>query len=180
MSYLVITHNRAKEAFTEEEQNTGLFDDENENQLSLFGHRNKWTRFYLKTKTEMSRGAYCLIFKVKGYLTKNLQFFVHSFLLAHFYASLSRNKWWHGCHYEFTKLDFSNARKSLTQEILIRKTQLLEPMHNCNTFRVNFFSSKCPGTLNVRTECFQIQFPQRLLMPSERSRPNFQYLSLLI
>lgn len=41
MSYLVITHNRAKEAFTEEEQNTGLFDDENENQLSLFGQRNK-------------------------------------------------------------------------------------------------------------------------------------------
>ena len=41
MSYLVITHNRAKEAFTEEEQNTGLFDDENENQLSLLGQRNK-------------------------------------------------------------------------------------------------------------------------------------------
>ena len=50
---------------------------------------------------------------------KKFPIFVQSFLLAHFYASLSRNKWWLGCHYEFTKLDFSNARKSLTQEILI-------------------------------------------------------------
>lgn len=33
--------------------------------------------------------------------------------------SVSRYKRWQGRHYEFTKLDFSNARKSLTQEILI-------------------------------------------------------------
>lgn len=62
-----------------------------------------------------------LLYDIQGERVPDKKFpiFVQSFLLAHFYASLSRNKWWLGCHYEFTKLDFSNARKSLTQEILI-------------------------------------------------------------